>query len=188
MRLRVQEQDGEVYSLPCPLISGIVSLRHADQHLLVVSGPRCCACWPFAHQYRSSSCLFIISGLLQSSRPLILISFHHDPIFHRYFFAAAATLCLNTGLLTTSPFPTWKKGLIIVFIHASYTSTKKFLTASSVAGLVGLYSPCPPPRAARPPARLPLAPPPLPVSPRLSSRGRVSSRNRVFAPVIQHEM
>ena len=72
--------------------------------------------------------------------------------FHKYFFAAVATLCLNTGLLTTSPFPTAKNGFIIVFTHASYTSTMKFFTASSVAGADGLYIPAELPIAALPPS------------------------------------
>jgi hypothetical protein len=90
--------------------------------------------------------------------------------------------------LMTSPLPTAKNGFMIVLTQASYTSTIKFLTASSVAGLLGLYRPAPPPNAALPPARLPLAPPAPPlVSPRLSSRGRVSRRKRVLPPVIQHD-
>lgn len=49
------------------------------------------------------------------SRFLILIQIQ----IHKYFLAAFATLCLNTGLLITSPLPTGKNGFMMVFTHAS---------------------------------------------------------------------
>jgi hypothetical protein len=50
----------------------------------------------------SRGALSLIHLLLQ----IYSSSFLPVPRLQRYFFAAAATLALNTGLLTTSPFPT----------------------------------------------------------------------------------
>lgn len=56
---------------------------------------------------------------------------------YRYFFPAATTLCLNTGLPI---FPSaLENGFIIAFSQISKTSPKNCLIASSVWGLVGLF-------------------------------------------------
>lgn len=94
----------------------------------------------FQHFFvRKGVCRASIRHVVQRCAWSILthLLFHHL-LLHKYFFAAVATLCLNTGLTTLSPFPTGKNGFIIVFNHASYTSTMKFFTASSVAGAAGL--------------------------------------------------
>lgn len=56
---------------------------------------------------------------------------------HKYFFPAAATLCLKTGLPSLSS--TLANGLIMALVHTSRTSPKNCLIASSVCGLVGLF-------------------------------------------------
>ena len=65
------------------------------------------------------------------------ISPHSTLLSQRYFFPAATTLCLNTGLPS---FPsTLANGLMIAFIQISNTSPKNARIASSVCGLVGLF-------------------------------------------------
>ena len=58
-------------------------------------------------------------------------------LLHRYFFPAATTLCLNTGLPIL--LSVLEKGFMMAFSHTSKTSPKNCLIASSVCGLVGLF-------------------------------------------------
>ena len=58
-------------------------------------------------------------------------------LLHKYFFPAATTLCLNTGLPIL--LSVLINGFIIAFIQTSKTSPKNCLIASSVCGLVGLF-------------------------------------------------
>lgn len=57
---------------------------------------------------------------------------------HKYFFPAASTLALNTGLPRTVSTP--QNGFMTAFNQTSKTSAKNWRMASSVWGLVGLFA------------------------------------------------
>ena len=58
-------------------------------------------------------------------------------LLHRYFFPAATTLCLNTGLPIL--LSVLENGFMMALSQTSKTSPKNCLIASSVCGLVGLF-------------------------------------------------